>query len=824
VLSDLKFAVRSLRSTPAFTIVALVVLMLGIGATTAIYSIVDAVALRGMPFDDADRLMIVEETSSAKKSAGGGGYVAAPNFYDWRAQQSSFEDLAAFQSKSLTVQDAGQEPVALRGQMVSASLFQLLRVQPRRGRAFTAEQEIAGRNHVAVLSDALWRSRYSADPDIIGKTFTVGLPGSPDFASSPDNGVWQIVAVMPPGFEFPVGRLKPIEVWMPFVPSAQEYPRGDGSSRNYNAQVIGRLKPGVSRGQAYANMEQITASLKSQYPRWFRDRWVGITPLHESIVGKTRNWMFLLLGSVAFVLLIACVNVANLMLARATARVRDVGVRAALGASRWQLARALLAESLLLSLAGTALGLIVAYWSIELMRAALPASLPRLKDAGLDLRVLTASALAAITTGVLFGLLPAIRFSRPQLAGTLREGGRTGAAGMARERIRAALLVAEVALAVVLLGGSCLFVSSFVKLTSVDLGLNFENVLTMRVNPRVDFSSPTRDQEMARAAVLIEDVFSRVRRIPGVEIASFLGNGSVPLSSGWSRTSFEIVGGTKFNDPDDQPDIKSVSGDYFRALRVPVLKGREFTEADRDSGAEPVVIINDIAEQRFFKGETAVGRQVNVNGERRIVGVVKAVRLGGPETELRPEAITPASRTSAFGGTMILRTSGDPSRIIPDVRAAVREVLPDVVLPEAETMETMFGRLVAQRKFNMIVLALFGVLAIVIAGVGIYGVMAYLVEQRTQEIGIRMALGAQPGQVLQMVLSRASIFMAMGIAIGLVAGWMLSRFVEAFLFRVEPHNVSVYAAAGGVLVLAGLIAAAVPARRASKVDPMLVLR
>jgi putative ABC transport system permease protein len=821
MLSDLKFAVRSLRSTPAFTAVALIVLMLGIGATTAIYSIVDAVALRGMPFDQADRLMIVEETNPTGKGLGG-GYVAAPNFYDWRAQQSSFEDLAAFQGRNLTVHDAGHEPVALRGQMVSASLFQILRVQPLRGRAFTAEHEVAGRNHVAVISDELWRSRYGADPDVIGKTFTVGIGGAS--AATPDNGPWEIIGVMPPGFEFPVGRLKPIEVWIPFVPSAQEYPRGDGSSRNYNAQVIGRLKPGVSRGQAYANMEQITANLKSQYPRWFRDRWVGITPLHESVVGKARNWMFLLLGSVAFVLLIACVNVANLMLARATARTRDVGVRAALGASRWQLARGLLAESLVLSAAGTLLGLAVAYWGIEIMRAALPATLPRLKDAGLDLRVLATAAIAAVATGVLFGLLPALKFSRPGLAGTLREGGRTGAAGMARERMRGALLIAEVALAVVLLVGSGLFVSSFVKLTSVDLGLDFDNVLTMRVNPRVNFSSPTRDQEMARAAVLIEDVFSRVRRIPGVEVAAFLGNGSVPLSTGWSRTTFEIAGGGKFDDPDDQADVKSVSGEYFKALRVPVLKGREFTEADRDPGAEPVVIINDIAEQRFFKGESAIGRLVKVNGDRRIVGVVKAVRLGGPEAELRPEAITPASRTSAFGGTMILRTSSDPSAIVPDVRAAVRAVLPDVVVPEAETMETMFGRLIAQRKFNTIVLALFGVLAIVIAGVGIYGVMAYLVEQRTQEIGIRMALGAQPGQVLRMVLSRASLFMAVGIAIGLAAGWMLSRFVETFLFRVEPHSVAVYAGASVLLVLAGLLAAAVPARRASKVDPMLVLR
>ena len=819
MLSDLKFAIRSLRSTPAFTVVALVVLMLGIGATTAIYSVVDAVALRGMPFDQADRLMIIEETNPTGKGLTG-GYVAAPNFYDWRAQQRSFEDIAAFQAKNLVVLDPGQEPVALRGQMVSASLFSILRVQPQRGRTFTADNEVAGRNRVVIISDTLWRQRYGGDPNIIGRTLSVGVPGD----KRPDDGAWEIIGVMPPGFEFPVGRLKPIEVWVPFLPSAQEYPRGDGSSRNYNAQVIGRLKPGVSRGQAYANMEQITANLKAQYPRWFRDRWVGITPLHESVVGKARNWMFLLLGSVAFVLLIACVNVANLMLARATARWRDVGVRAALGASRWQLARALLAESLLLSTAGTALGLLVAYWSIELMRAALPASLPRLNDADLDLRVLTVAAFAAVTTGVVFGLLPALRFSRPQLASSLREGGRSGQAGLARERMRTVLLVAEVALAVVLLVGSGLFVSSFVKLMNVNLGLDFSNILTMRVNPRVDFSEARREADMARAALLIEDVFTRIKQLPGVEVAAFLGNGSLPLSSGWSRTVVEVPGQGRFDDPDDQADTKSISGDYFKALRIPVVAGREFNEADRADGATPVCIINDIAAARFFKEKNPIGQAIKVNGDRTVVGVVQAVRLAGPEGELRPEIYSPTSRKQAFGATLILRTSGDPMTVAPGVRNTVRAALPDVVLQDPETMEIMLGRLVAQRKFNMIVLALFGILAIVIAGVGIYGVMAYLVEQRTQEIGIRMALGAQPGQVLRMVLSRASLFMAVGIAIGLIAGWMLSRFVETFLFHVEPHNVGVYAGAAVLLVLAGLLAAVVPARRASRVDPMLVLR
>ncbi len=820
MLPDLRFAWRSLRSTPAFTVVALLVLTLGIGATTAIYSVVDAIALRGLPFPRADRLMIVDETNPTGKGLTG-GLVSAANFFDWRAQQKVFEDLAAFQDASLTVFDHG-EPESLRTEMVSASLMPLLRVSPKTGHLFTAENEVAGQNRVALISDTLWRGRFGADPDIVGRTFVVGQPGAT--SSRSNDGVWEVIGVMPSGFEFPVGRLKPIDVWVPYVPSPDEYPRGDGSSRNYNAQVLGRLKDGVSKDQAYANMSAMTAALKAQYPRWFSDRWVGVTPLHESIVGKARGWMFLLLGSVAFVLLIACVNVANLMLARATARSRDISVRAALGASRWQLARALLAESLLLSTAGTAMGVIAAYWGVRVMRASLPPSLPRLSAVGIDVRVLAVAAASAVITGIFFGLLPALQFSRPKLSSALREGGRSGNAGMARQRARTALLIAEVALAVVLLVGAGLFVSSFVKLTRVDLGIDTTHVLTVGVYPRVDFAKEHIGADMARAAVQLADVLERARTMPGVDVAA-ISSGAPPLSTSWSRTGFTVPGRPKSDDPDDSPDQKNITPDYFRAINVPLVRGREFTAADSAPGAEPVLIINDIAAKRFFKeGEDPVGMTVQSNGNRRIVGIVRAVRLGGPEAPLRPEVFIPMSRTRAFGGTLYVRTSRDPGALSNDVRAMVHAALPDVVVPETQTLQQMYDKLIVQRKFNMIVLALFGVLAIVIAAVGIYGVMAYIVEQRTQEIGVRMALGAEPGQVLRMVLSRAAVMMAAGVVIGLGAGWLLSRLVSAFLFQVEPHNGAVYAVSAAVLIAAGLAAAFVPARRASQVNPISVLR
>ncbi len=809
MLTDLRFALRALRATPGFTIVALTVLTLGIGATTAIYSVVDGVALRGLPFAQADRLMDVTEINPTSKGLGG-GYVAAVNFLDWRAQQSVFEDLAAVQTVSgFTVRDGGS-PEGLTAVMASASLFKLLRVSPAMGRAFTAENEIAGRDQVVLIGDGLWRRRFGADPAIVGKTMTF------------DKGVYQIVGVMPPDFMYPIGG-KAQDLWVPYVPPANEVPRGDGSSRNYNAKVVGRLKDGVTIDRARAQMEQITGVMKQQYPKWFRDRWVGVTPLRDAIVGSARSWMLMLLGAVAFVLLIACVNVANLLLARSTARSREVAVRTALGATRWQLARGLLAESLILSVTGTALGVVAAVWGVELIRASLPPTLPRLSDVGVNIRVLLAAAGASIA--VALAVTPVWSSKRASLASALREGGRSGAVGMARERARTILLVAEVALAVVLLVGAGLFVSSFVRLMNIDLGLDYSNVVTVNVNPKIDFNAPKAEQDaaFARAGVTLAAVLERVHAVPGVQYAAVMGSGSTPLTTGYSRTTV-AVGTQRFEDPDDLADVKTITPEYFAALRIPLLKGRTMTDADSAEGAPATVVLNDIAAKRYFKDQDPIGQPIQANGNRTVIGVVRAARIQGPEGSLRPEAYLPMSWKRAFGGPVVIRTTRDAASTIADVRTAVRAAAPDLVVPDPTTMEVLFDRLVVQRRFNMIVLALFGVLAVVIAGAGIYGVMAYIVEQRTQEIGVRMALGAQPTQVIRMVLRRATIFMAIGLAIGIAGGWMLSRLVGSFLFRVEPHDPIVYASAAALLLAAGLVAALIPARRASRVDPVTALR
>jgi predicted permease len=631
MLADFRFALRSLRRSPAFTAVALIVLTLGIGATTAIYSIVDAVALKGMPFERANELMIVEETTPSS-SVVGGGYVAAPNFFDFRTQQTSFEDLAAVQSASLPVYAAEKEPESLRAAMVSASLMPMLRVRPIRGQLFTAANEVRGENRVALISTRLWQGRFGSDPEIVGKTFTVG-DAAAAVEGRGNNGAWRVVGVMPEGFEFPVGRLLPVDVWIPYVPPADEYPRGTGNNRNYNAQVIGRLKPGVSLEQAYAKMAQITGNLKNLYPLWFRDeRWVRVVPLHESVVGRARGWMFLLLGSVAFVLLIACVNVANLMLARASSKARDVGVRAALGASRWQLARVLLAESLTLSALGTLFGLAVAYGGIGVLRSSLPGTVPRLADASLNLRVLAMAALAAVGTGVFFGLLPALRFSRPRLASTLREGGRSGEAGQARERARSVLLVAEVALAVMLLigAGSSSRVSSS-SCVSI-LGTNIDNILTMRVSPRVDFAKDRIDADRARGGRAGRGSLSprqrAARHRPCRDDAER------------QRPARRRIQPNRLRSP--RPSALRQAGGHRRhQVGLGQLLQRDGHLADQgpaslltptgSDGAEQVLIINDIAEQRYFNGRDALGQTVKVNGDRTIIGVVRAVRVSGPE-------------------------------------------------------------------------------------------------------------------------------------------------------------------------------------------------
>jgi predicted permease len=811
-LSDARTAVRSLAAARAFTAVSLAGWTLGIGASTAIFSVVDAVVLRGLPFDESDRLVAVGEVNVARASAVPYvGATTAPTFYDWRSSQHAFEQFAATVTSNSFIVRSGGRPERLTVLKTTAGFFDVLRVRPRIGRIFSLENERPGNERVAVISDAFWKRRFGGAPDIIGRTVDV------------DAGSWEIIGVMAPEFSYPVSAAKPTDMWVPFAATEQnDIARGRG--RNYYLRVIARLRGDATIEQAAAEIDGITAQLARQYPKWYEGQKAVVMPLHEATVGSARRWMLLLLGSVGFVLLIACVNVANLMLARGTTRTREIGIRAALGASRWQIARCLLIESLLLSLAGTLLALFVASWGVNILRASLPASLPRMAAIGIDLRVLVVAALSAIGTGLLFGLLPALQFSRPNLTSALGEGGRAGMSGRERQRLRSSLVVVEVALAVVLLVGAGLFVSSFVRLVTVDLGLDYHNVLTVGVNPRLDTGDPNAFKiAETRTPVLMDDALRRIRAIPGVETASAT-QGGTPLSGSWYRNSITVPGKPEFTSDADQVDIRKVMPEYASVIRAKVTKGR-YLNGDDTPGSPLVVVLNEESVRRFFGDSDPIGAVVRLDdAERRVIGVVTDVRLGGPESPVRPEAYLPWAQSTNIGGVIVMRTSVPPQSIAPAVRDAVQAVLPDVPVAEPVTMEASLAVMLSQRKFNMLLIGLFGVLAIVIAAVGIYGVMAYIVAQQTKEIGLRMALGALPRSILRRTLARALILMAAGTLAGFGAAWLLAGSVRGFLFGVQPHDPAVYIAVSAVLAGFGLVAAAIPARRAARVDPMVALR
>jgi len=806
---DARHAVRSLRATPAFTTVALMVLTLSIGATTAIFSVVDAVILRALPFGESDRLVAVGEFS--KNSPFDSMRVAPQNFLDWRDRQDVFTGLAAVGYAAISLKRQGDAlPETLRAQRVTANFFSVLRTPPLLGRAFSAENEVEGGARVALISYGLWHRRFGGALDVIGTQ----LPGQ--------RASFEIVGVMPPGFSYPVdtyflGR-EPVDIWIPNVFTTDDRVRGN--SFDYNLHVVGRLDDGVSIERAQSRMDQITASLAAETPRWFTDRVAKVEPLHGFVTRGVRTWMLMLLGAVSFVLLIACVNLANLMLVRATTRTRELGIRAALGASRWDLSRVLLLESVILALAGAALGAIVASLGVDALRASMPAEVPRSATIAVDMRVLATTAIVAILTGIAFGIAPALQFSSPRVASALNQSERTSTAGMRTAALRATLVVAEVALAVVLLVGSGLFLASFARVINVDLGLDHEDVLTVQV--RVLEAPADVQQASQRNRQLLVNVLDRIRAIPGVEVASLLGGG-LPLRGDLRTAAFRIPGRELPKNTDI--DLNQISPDYFRAIKVPLLSGRYFTEEDSQN-SQPVVILNQTAARRYFEGENAIGKVVQLAGNRTVVGVVGNIRHDGPETAWRTQAFVPLAQSPVLGATLVVRTTRGTQGIHSAVRQAIWSEFP-ATLPAhvvEGTLDSYFDALVAQRRFNMLLLALFGVLGLTIASVGIYGVIAYAVSQRTQEIGIRMALGALPSTILKSVLGGALLYVIAGLAIGLIGAWGLAGLVRGFLFEIQPHDPRVYAGVLLVLAITGLAAAFVPARRAAAVDPLIALR
>ena len=810
MLDDVRTALRSLRNSPTFTLVALAVLALGIGAGTAIFSVVDAVVLRGLPFDEHDRLAVVLEHDTRRPATFGGGTTTPQMYLDWRRLQESFDGLAAVGGHSFRLHTETGEPADARAQRVTWEFFPALRITPILGRSFTADDEVEGRHRVAILSHGFWQRRYGGAPDVVGSTIEL------------NEERWEIVGVLPRGFAYPVSSDRPTEIFAPIAFRQEEKTRAD--SRNYNWTAIGRLKPGVTIEQAHEQMNRVAAALDEQYPKWSPGRRVRVVSLHHHLVGRVRPWMLLILGAVGLVLLIACANVANLMLVRATGRSREIGIRAALGAGRWRLVRGLLVEGVVLSLAGAVAGVLLAYGGVEVIRAWMPANVPRVADIGIDLRVLAAAIATAVLTGITFGLVPAFQSSRPDLTAALKDSGRSSTAGRSTQWLRNTLVVSEVALAVVLLVGAGLFVGSFVRLMRIETGFDYRGVLVQNVGLRVQ---PGQFSEaFKRGNAYVEQMLEAVRRVPGVEDVAAV-SGGLPLTGSWSRNGIEFPGRPKLEGDDDSIDRRLVTANYLQLMRIPLIRGRYLSDTDR-AGSEMVIVINETAARKYWPGEDAIGQRAKMNSkERVVVGVVGDIRHLGPETPPRQECYVPFTQEENIGATLVMRTGGDPLAVLPAVKSAIWSVNREQRLSgDTVTLEAYMDRLVAQRRFNMALLSLFGLLGLVIAAVGIYGVMAYVVAQRTNEIGVRMALGATRQIVVRMVLLRATVMMAAGLAIGAAAAWPLGILlqVQTFLFQVEPTSPAVYAIALGTLSAAGLLASAIPAFRAASIDPLVALR
>ncbi len=806
ITEDLRYGFRALVKTPAFTIVAIGVLALAIGATTAIFSIVDAVVLRPLPFADSGRIMTVLEVEPRDGSARS---VTPQTFIDWQARQQSFQQLAAINRASFRLRNERGEPITARAMRVTRDFFAVLRVQPMIGRAFTAADEVDGSHRVAILSHGFWRREFGGSRDVVGSTII--LDGQP----------WEVVGVMPRDFSYPVASQFSGEIFAPVAFRPYEKVRSPGRSFVYS--VLGRLKDDVSVEQAGDEMNRIAAALNEQHPDWTPGARVQVTPWHDALTARVWSWMLMLLGAVTLVLLIACANVANLMLVRSTVRGREIGIRAALGASRWRIARALLVEGLLLSAAAAALGVGLAWAAVQVLTAWLPENLPRALSIGIDMRVLVATAAGAIATGVGFSLAPALQSSRADLTLAFKDGGRSSTAGAAGKRLRNALVVVEVALAVVLLVGAGLFMSSFVGLMRIDPGFDYRNVLALYVNLPFE-RDDNLDEGLRRGSVYVHQALEAVSKVPGVQQAAAV-SGGLPLSGGWQTSPVKFPGRPALRGDDKEIHTRRVSPEYLQLLRIPLKRGRYITADDR-AGQPLVVVVNEAAARHYWPDRDPLGERIIIEKlDLTVVGIVGNIRHGGPESPVNPEAYVPLAQDGVLGAALLMRTAGDPAALLPAAKAAIWAVNPEQrFTTDTVTLEGHMGRLIAQRRFNMALLALFGLLGLVIAAAGIYGVMGYVVAQRTSEIGVRMALGATRADIVRMILANAGLLMALGLAVGFMAARYLSRTVEAFLFQIEPTDPRVFAAAVCTLAVSGFIASALPARRAASVDPVIALR
>ena len=806
LLQDLRYGLRMLAKNPGFTVVAVLTLALGIGANTAIFSVVNTVFLSPLPYPDAERLVIINEASKPMPE----GPVSYPNFLDWQAQNQVFERMAVFQGEALTLVGV-KVPESMPSLNVSADFFPTLGVNPIYGRSFLPSEDKAGAMPAVIMSYGLWQRRFGADPGLIGKSLSLkGTLGTRDFT---------VVGILPRDFKFyvPAELYVPIGLW-----GADGYLM---KRENHDRTLaLARLKPGVSLEQARAQMQTIASRLQQQYPKTNTGFGVTITPLRERVVGRVRRAVLVLLGTVCFVLLIACVNVANLLLARSVLRRKEVAIRVALGAGWGRVVRQLLTETILLGLAGGAVGLLLASWSSSALARLVPPGLP-VGGVAIDYRVLGFTLLLSLLSGVAFGLAPALQASELDLHEALKEGGRSSTESFGHRRLRSLLVVSEVALALVLLISAGLMIQSFRLLLKVDPGFNVQGVLTVGL----DMSDPKYQENPARFMAFNAQLLERVRAIPGVQYAGTAR--PLPLGGGRSTMPFyradrPVPSGENF----PAADWHAVSPGYFQAMGIPLVRGRDFADSDSQNTPQVAVISAGVA-RRHWPGEDPLGKRLRIGTPEMglpwftVVGVVGDTKPYGLEAAAPAELYVSCLQLGSWVDmSLVVRTASNPLGVAAAVRDQVLALDKEMVVSEVLTMEQRLAGTLAGRRTNMLLLGIFASFALVLAAVGIYGLMSYSVVQRTQEIGLRVALGARPADVLRLVVRQGMTLVLVGVGVGLAGSIAFTRVLRSMLFEVTPTDLVTFAGVSLLLTAVALLACYIPAHRATKVDPMVALR
>lgn len=804
---ELRYGIRSLLKHPGFTAIAVITLTLGIGANTAMFSVINAVLLRPLPYQDPNSLVTIWEESPQR-----GMYqmpVSLANLRDWVDQNHVFEQISAYTFTNLNLTGAG-EPTRLLTIRSSANLFPLVGAAPLLGRAFLPEEDKDGGNRVVILGHALWQSRFGSDPTIVGNSLTLNSQS------------YTVVGVMSSDFQFPVGfgylgkvLNEPVDLYVPIAATSRELTRG-----NYSFFAIGRLKPGVTIDQARAEMTTIEGRLEQQYPEGNTGIGISLIPTQEQTVKEIRPALLVLLGAVALLLLIACANIANLLLARAASRQKEIAIRTALGASRLRVFRLLLTESLILSLAGGFLGLLLAFWGTAALMALAPDNIPRLNEVGVDARVFGFTLAVSLVSGILFGLIPAHHASKPDLNEALKEGSRGSMGSAAGKRTRSVLVAVEVALSLVLLIGAGLMIKSFLRLQQMNLGFDPDNILA--VNLTLSRSKYPEDRQQA---AFFQEAIERLQALTGVKSAG--ATTGLPLTLSVSGSDFRIEGRPE---PEAGKEMiintRSVSPGYFRTLGIALIKGRDFSDRDKSDAPKAAIINNDLA-RTYFSNEDPIGKRITFDDGQSwisIVGIIGDVKQLGLDSSAKPEVYFPYLQVAAPSMSLVVRSASNPLSLAAAVKSQIQMIDKDLPIDDAKTMQQLLAESTSGRRFNMLLLTVFAGVALVLAIVGIYGVMSYTVTQRTHEIGIRVAVGAQPRDVFRMVIGQGMMLAMIGIAFGLVGAFGLTRLMTTMLFGVEPTDPATFVSIAVLLTGVGLVACYLPARRATKVDPLLALR